>query len=139
MYVFWLLVYVDFFFSSRRRHTRCALVTGVQTCALPIFHAVRESHRVQHSPTGRDRARERGPSATVITLARASFAPILIRVSVIDIPGVHWLRRGSRNRLAHAEGVAFSVNPAAQLSSPTTTTTPPPLKPSPPTPKSTDP
>src|SRR3546814_841310 len=27
----------DFFFSSRRRHTRCALVTGVQTCALPIF------------------------------------------------------------------------------------------------------
>src|SRR3546814_3776820 len=27
-----------FFFSSRRRHTRCALVTGVQTCALPIFH-----------------------------------------------------------------------------------------------------
>src|SRR3546814_7047036 len=28
--------YVLFFFSSRRRHTRCALVTGVQTCALPI-------------------------------------------------------------------------------------------------------
>src|SRR3546814_8296640 len=25
-----------FFLSSRRRHTRCALVTGVQTCALPI-------------------------------------------------------------------------------------------------------
>src|SRR3546814_4369697 len=29
-----------FFFSSRRRHTRCALVTGVQTCALPISQAV---------------------------------------------------------------------------------------------------
>src|SRR3546814_3937921 len=29
-----------FVFSSRRRHTRCALVTGVQTCALPIFAAV---------------------------------------------------------------------------------------------------
>src|SRR3546814_8489995 len=28
---------VVFFFSSRRRHTRCALVTGVQTCALPIY------------------------------------------------------------------------------------------------------
>src|SRR3546814_4717874 len=26
-----------FFFSSRRRHTICALVTGVQTCALPIW------------------------------------------------------------------------------------------------------
>src|SRR3546814_15256917 len=30
----WCLI--CFFFSSRRRHTRCALVTGVQTCALPI-------------------------------------------------------------------------------------------------------
>src|SRR3546814_3938541 len=29
-----------FFFSSRRRHTRCALVTGVQTCALPICIAL---------------------------------------------------------------------------------------------------
>src|SRR3546814_5815622 len=32
MLCFWYL----FFFSSRRRHTSCALVTGVQTCALPI-------------------------------------------------------------------------------------------------------
>src|SRR3546814_1402025 len=30
------MLVVIFFFSSRRRHTRCALVTGVQTCALPI-------------------------------------------------------------------------------------------------------
>src|SRR3546814_3880401 len=33
-----LITAVVFFFSSRRRHTRCALVTGVQTCALPISH-----------------------------------------------------------------------------------------------------
>src|SRR3546814_16961490 len=32
-----LLFSCSFFFSSRRRHTRCALVTGVQTCALPIY------------------------------------------------------------------------------------------------------
>src|SRR3546814_1231768 len=31
-----MLCVMFFFFSSRRRHTRCALVTGVQTCALPI-------------------------------------------------------------------------------------------------------
>src|SRR3546814_6473927 len=31
-----MCLYVGFVFSSRRRHTRCALVTGVQTCALPI-------------------------------------------------------------------------------------------------------
>src|SRR3546814_20387095 len=30
-----------FFFSSRRRHTRCAVVTGVQTCALPISVALK--------------------------------------------------------------------------------------------------
>src|SRR3546814_3487424 len=29
-----------FFFSSRRRHTSCALVTGVQTCALPILEDI---------------------------------------------------------------------------------------------------
>src|SRR3546814_1425528 len=34
--VFWWFLFLCFFFSSRRRHTRCALVTGVQTCALPI-------------------------------------------------------------------------------------------------------
>src|SRR3546814_6552956 len=42
--MWWLLVgciwcFLCFFFSSRRRHTRCALVTGVQTCALPISAA----------------------------------------------------------------------------------------------------
>src|SRR3546814_2111990 len=36
MYVMWGFV-TFVFFSSRRRHTRCALVTGVQTCALPIL------------------------------------------------------------------------------------------------------
>src|SRR3546814_4935991 len=33
----WSSAVCFFFFSSRRRHTRCALVTGVQTCALPIL------------------------------------------------------------------------------------------------------
>src|SRR3546814_2288494 len=32
-----MVLCVCFFFASRRRHTRCALVTGVQTCALPIL------------------------------------------------------------------------------------------------------
>src|SRR3546814_1101754 len=32
-----LMCFDVFFFSSRRRHTRCALVSGVQTCALPIL------------------------------------------------------------------------------------------------------
>src|SRR3546814_9749178 len=39
LFVVFCLLFIGcfFFFSSRRRHTRCALVTGVQTCALPIF------------------------------------------------------------------------------------------------------
>src|SRR3546814_6839434 len=40
-----------FFFSSRRRHTRCALVTGVQTCALPIDAAPSDYH-TRYSPQG---------------------------------------------------------------------------------------
>src|SRR3546814_9327278 len=42
-------VVFSFFFSSRRRHTRCALVTGVQTCALPIY---------PNNPTGTMTSRE---------------------------------------------------------------------------------
>src|SRR3546814_9051019 len=42
---------MSFFFSSRRRHTRCALVTGVQTCALPIslgsFPSLERTRRIQ--------------------------------------------------------------------------------------------
>src|SRR3546814_2307004 len=37
-----------FFFSSRRRHTRCALVTGVQTCALPILALGGSADRYDH-------------------------------------------------------------------------------------------
>src|SRR3546814_17852517 len=39
----YVLLCILFFFSSRRRHTRCALVTGVQTCALPIYLHLRRT------------------------------------------------------------------------------------------------
>src|SRR3546814_10198642 len=42
----------DFFFSSRRRHTRCALVTGVQTCALPILKAFTHGNALLHTAYG---------------------------------------------------------------------------------------
>src|SRR3546814_2629376 len=38
-----MVVFLCVCFSSRRRHTRCALVTGVQTCALPIFRKASRS------------------------------------------------------------------------------------------------
>src|SRR3546814_19086110 len=58
-----LLGWLLFFFSSRRRHTRFALVTGVQTCALPIFTGINSdlpglviaqvTGNVYDTPTGR--------------------------------------------------------------------------------------
>src|SRR3546814_9593968 len=46
-----------FFFSSGRRHTSCALVTGVQTCALPIYLLLDDLGL--EAPTTRRRARQR--------------------------------------------------------------------------------
>src|SRR3546814_16478259 len=52
-----------FFFSSRRRHTRCALVTGVQTCALPIWASPEAGHFLDRGDAGlRDRGRRRRAS-----------------------------------------------------------------------------
>src|SRR3546814_16924301 len=55
-----------FFFSSRRRHTRCALVTGVQTCALPISSAA----AAPSSPA------ERAASAFALSLAQTTIPHI---------------------------------------------------------------
>src|SRR3546814_16020664 len=52
--------FFSFCFSSRRRHTRCALVTGVQTCALPIFaEAGRQERFGRFLRDHRQRQRER--------------------------------------------------------------------------------
>src|SRR3546814_7654318 len=76
MYVLGLMLeealgFVIFFFSSRRRHTRCALVTGVQTCALPISSAPPGTPpAAPPSPSRRARAASRG-AATHYFGARA--------------------------------------------------------------------
>src|SRR3546814_6293755 len=56
--MFCVFSYVFFFFSSSRRHTRCALVTGVQTCALPISGTVATDSglRIQVTAVGDDTA-----------------------------------------------------------------------------------
>src|SRR3546814_4756206 len=61
-----------FFFSSRRRHTRCALVTGVQTCALPISglpareDAGREAHPRQEGAGAAMGDRRLGPRRAIL-------------------------------------------------------------------------
>src|SRR3546814_11699429 len=56
------VVFFVFFFSSRRRHTRCALVTGVQTCALPMTadgSIMIAANRFRSQEANRQDARER--------------------------------------------------------------------------------
>src|SRR3546814_14916871 len=81
-----------FFFSSRRRHTRCALVTGVQTCALPISRRVpraRDDHRQEYraarrrfarrdadfgNPVGRGRSEERRVGKECVSTGRSRWS-----------------------------------------------------------------
>src|SRR3546814_10120758 len=57
-----LVLYVLVFFSIRRRHTRCSLVTGVQTFALPISRNRAETAVFRHLdvPTGHNSVIQRG-------------------------------------------------------------------------------
>src|SRR3546814_6728880 len=59
-----------FFFSSRRRHTRCALVTGVQTCALPIY---RYRSRILETNSWSAGANYRYSETATATFARVSY------------------------------------------------------------------
>src|SRR3546814_5009530 len=51
-WVVFSIVVMFFFFSGSRRHTRCALVTGVQTCALPICQLARIPPDAKRGVTG---------------------------------------------------------------------------------------
>src|SRR3546814_3615711 len=65
------------FFSSRRRHTRCALVTGVQTCALPICilvqraRIIREDAELRHDALARILGVETDPALEPESLREA--------------------------------------------------------------------
>src|SRR3546814_8168895 len=59
-----------FLFSSRRRHTRCALVTGVQTCALPILFPAPPSDPIR-AMANKDEDTTGAPGVGVATRTRA--------------------------------------------------------------------
>src|SRR3546814_13029658 len=86
-----------FFFASRRRHTRGALVTGVQTCALPIssgkVHRALETPPPLGSPPGRDR---HGSCALRLQ-------PLAAPWLLAGLPG------GRRDRKSVVEGKSVSV------------------------------
>src|SRR3546814_3534457 len=72
-----------FFFSSRRRHTKCALVTGVQTVLFRSVHAVAQAHVMQFDLAatdfrfvGHQAASSIGMGVRVILPSRISWANI---------------------------------------------------------------
>src|SRR3546814_21152347 len=101
-----------FFFSSRRRHTRCALVTGVQTCALPIYRNI-----ARRAAVGRDRQAELAKAERVATalgvifeqaIAEARARPQLLGAET----RVHVLQLAFEQRLlAQRGGVGVIVEP----------------------------
>src|SRR3546814_13552536 len=71
-----------FLFSSRRRHTRCALVTGVQTCALPILVSHEYLRAIETRVSPRTTRCSRGLLAEVATPVAIFVGPGTIAVTV---------------------------------------------------------
>src|SRR3546814_5617430 len=101
-----------FFFSSRRRHTSCALVTGVQTCALPILprnrRAFGERHRCQLYTTDDVADREdRRFLRTEILVDLDEAALIARHARLIEAQFIAW--RTAPGRKHHAIGVQYAA------------------------------
>src|SRR3546814_5508453 len=82
--IYCVLIYFCFFFSSRRRHTRCALVTGVQTCALPIYNGLQCAGRLPPETIGiepgfrpklKERSEERRVGKECVSTCRSRWSP----------------------------------------------------------------
>src|SRR3546814_11130774 len=98
-----------FFFSSRRRHTRCALVTGVQTCALPIC----AGHRSQRLKLREGyNLKTLGPrAAQLIVELNERRQPIFSLADVTEITGLS--PSSARSLVAHTEarGIVTRLKP----------------------------
>src|SRR3546814_5713044 len=93
-----------FFFSSRRRHTRCALVTGVQTCALPIFRLGLDDNNFIRFAYSRAMARpDFGLLRNVVAVQTPSLdasadSPNIVRDGAGNISGYKFTFRAERGR-----------------------------------------
>src|SRR3546814_7683675 len=102
-----------FFFSSRRRHTRCALVTGVQTCALPIWspEPVRFFQRGPETPMTRRLA----AFVTLTSLTAAIAAPVLAGPPPFEtVAPVAYMKDLSSGAVLYAKNADQPMPPASQ-------------------------
>src|SRR3546814_7754802 len=101
-----------FFFSSRKRHTSCALVTGVQTCALPILAGGIPSPALHPNPQRLTLALEALEGS-----ARSGFGPVAVRdsgwASALNLPP----RRGNGFRFGRSCASIRSEEHTSELQS----------------------
>src|SRR3546814_9341966 len=85
----------QFFFASRRRHPRCAFVTGVQTCALPIFNVMSSPYIEMAELKGVNRSRiifrHALPNALspIINVVVLNLAYLVVGVVVVEVVFVY--------------------------------------------------
>src|SRR3546814_17926612 len=77
-----------FFFSSRRRHTICALVTGVQTCALPISVFPTISSGVTRKQDSNTRVPKREHDAEIVLFFTLEYARVIFPDS-FEVAALH--------------------------------------------------
>src|SRR3546814_18793551 len=106
-----LLVFV--FFSSRRRHTRCALVTGVQTCALPILEPLSGQENSPENTAGSLMAAVEGmglgaAEAVAVPSPSLSAGWLPVRISSISIRKA--AARSDRKRVVLGKSVSVRLD-----------------------------
>src|SRR3546814_10940701 len=99
------MAFVLFFFSSRRRHTRCALVTGVQTCALPICS---RRPQLSRSPLAADRTARIGSDGGAWNRSAARLVKRQLKARIV---AVHAQLRAMRFEGASVCRAALSIYP----------------------------
>src|SRR5881409_1627646 len=100
-----------FFFSSRRRHTRCETVTGVQTCALPISDATAAGLRAITSRPWGGHGTEKQAGINLISDVAVNGLPFVLLVTAALLLPLLLLRRppGVRGRAAPVALVVFAT------------------------------
>src|SRR3546814_1825227 len=100
--LYFIYVFFFFFFSSRRRHTSCALVTGVQTCALQISLATGQHQRPRLAITiAVDRLQHQRQQDKIHEPRGDQHTDQVIRVERGKVPGLHLEIRVVERQLAH--------------------------------------
>src|SRR3546814_4162638 len=107
---------IIFFFSSRRRHTRCALVTGVQTCALPISPLPSSAHATIPLQDQLALVEQLAHRARHLGFALDPLDVEILGVLVRPVIGIHRLAERLRGRFPVAIMVAIAM--AARLALP---------------------